>query len=406
MTMKNTEITKYLVPTFLGLAPILFLILGLKYPTISTLLVFLYWGLIIYKFEAVTKLVSEVEQGKNKIASLEERYSRYKETKEINPAISSYSIAREVLEYDHKNQLTKKQVFTAAQQTPETTVFYYDDHGRCIEETHTEMEEDWDDGELKLSETRNLNEYDDSGKLVRDVSSTDGYGNETIYKYDANDRLIEMLFPGNGVRTSKMTYEYLPNGKLAKLIRYSSKNKSEGKERDSEEYKYDEQGYCIEEIHHNYHHPSTDSKVTIKRDAKGNEIERCYFRDGEDLTDKSISKYDPNGNLVEKSEWGWDGALKERSLLEYDSNNRLILKIQEGDSLNMGNVKVAITFVQHRESQAEKKKHSAIRCDIPVVVLPKPEETQDSTEREDDWDEDDFEKQLGTELDRIYANPR
>lgn len=105
-------------------------------------------------------------------------------------------------------------------------------------------------------------------------------------------------------------------------------------------------------------------------------------------------------------EWGWDGALKERLLFEYDSNNRLILKIQEGDSLNIENKKVVITFIQHQEIQTEKKKHSVIRCDIPVVVLPKPEETQNSTELEDGWDEDDFEKQIGTELDRIYANPK
>jgi hypothetical protein len=360
MESKERDLLNKLSWIFLGCAPVIFNLLGLKYPTVTSLIILLYWAILLQVHVGLSSQLQKISDGEEVVERLKQGLQERKE----NPSVHSYTFTEEFRDYDAKGKLVKKQVFKDEKDAAETTIFKYDARGRCIQEIEEELDDDYDSGVLR---TQLISEFDDKNNLIKQVQYFDGELNETeIITYDDDNRPIEYFFPNAEEGVSKMLSQYDANGRLTKVTRL----RKNGDERDHEEYKYSPEGHLIEE------NSSLGNKVVYVRDAAGREIERSHYSNYEDNgiapSEKVISKYDQAGNLLEESILKSDGQLGERTLFEYDKKNRVVISINENGFFGVLAPRVSIVFTRHHEVST--RKNPSIERAIPLVTLPRPDE--------------------------------
>ena len=122
-----------------------------------------------------------------------------------------------------------------------------------------------------------------------------------INAYNGQDQLIERTECMAGLCDEKITYTYLPNGKVAEESKYSKKELS--------------------------------SKTVYTYDAKGNAIEKQVFDKDNNLKQRVTSVFDDNNNETEVKYFDKDGNVTktESYTLVYDKKKNWIKKTMSVD---------------------------------------------------------------------------
>nr|WP_314551966.1 type IV secretion protein Rhs [uncultured Capnocytophaga sp.] len=166
----------------------------------------------------------------------------------------------------------------------------YDKEGLLLESASR------DDSNTLLS--KNVYEYDERGNLTKhDVETPDGtIFMSRINAYNGQDQLIERTECMAGLCDEKITYTYLPNGKVAEESKYSKKELS--------------------------------SKTVYTYDAKGNTIEKQVFDKDNNLKQRVTSVFDENNNETEVKYFDGEGNVTktESYTLVYDKKKNWIKK--------------------------------------------------------------------------------
>lgn len=157
--------------------------------------------------------------------------------------------------------------------------------------------------------------YNGQGQVLETRCERMGNSATTSFAYDESGRLISSSYDGGNGNTTKYSYQYDSNNRLALEERNA--------DMDSAIYttRYEENGHTINTI---YDKKSQQPRTMTESDANGRDIlYRYYTPDGEDYTDY-VYEYDASGNALSKTKKDSYGMVHETTKWEYDEHGNFV----------------------------------------------------------------------------------
>jgi hypothetical protein len=175
--------------------------------------------------------------------------------------------------------------------------------------------------EKRCDDNNYLVVYNDKGNRIELSVHSSGWRDEKrLFKYDNNEKLIELnVFDANNNLSGKFTYYYDINGNKIVSKFYGTDNILKNRQT----YKYDDKGNAIEQNEYN----SKDILVlkhVYKYDGEGNQIESNTYASMGSLEDRNIDKFDDKGNRIETNSYNANGNLENKGIWTYDEKNNPI----------------------------------------------------------------------------------
>jgi YD repeat-containing protein len=184
--------------------------------------------------------------------------------------------------------------------------------------------------------SNNLTLFNESGKITEEIyfNLDDSLRFKYVLTYDENERLIRNeSFHDDYSERTRTNYKYDEQGKLIEEVHYARiLKKTTGLILNHKKtFSYDENGNLIEENFSNGN-PYFDQKKTYKFDDNANLTNQLDLDADGQLKDKSMYKYDEHGNKTEFTYRDVGGAIT-TFLYKYDANGNLIEEGTKGSSI-------------------------------------------------------------------------
>lgn len=182
-----------------------------------------------------------------------------------------------------------------------------------IEETAGPWEETvyFDDGRWIV------NEYDSSGKRIKQTQYSPNGIIELISEFDTNEKCIkETWYNADGTASSYETFEHDSKGNTVKSTGYRADGTI------VRIYEYNSYGIVKETW---YNDDGTIHYYYIyEYDSNGNSVRLTWYNADDTIESYGIFEYDSNGNMVKSTEYNGDDTIEFYEIFEYDSDGNQV----------------------------------------------------------------------------------
>ena len=165
-----------------------------------------------------------------------------------------------------------------------------------------------------------INEYDENGNLVSNVSYYDGEVRRVeLYEHDDGGNLTKVTaYDQNIDKMYELAYEYDENGNLTAECEV----REDWELKVNVRYEYDENGNKTKTEEYNIDDDSVRWQTVYEYDGEGNMISMVSHNSDESVSESYSYEYDTNGNLTKYTAYGSGGSIWKQTIFEYSENKK------------------------------------------------------------------------------------